>query len=61
MPILVTCQCGKQYKFKDEVAGRRAKCLACGQVVQIPGIRLALPVDQRLPRASADKPSAPAM
>ncbi len=36
MPIRVTCLCGKKYMFKDEFAGRRAKCQACGQVVQIP-------------------------
>jgi len=36
MPIRVTCACGKAYHFKDEFAGRRAKCPACGQVVQIP-------------------------
>jgi hypothetical protein len=37
MPISVTCACGKAYHFKDEFAGRRAKCSACGQVVVIPG------------------------
>lgn len=40
MPIQVTCACGKVYKFKDEVAGRRAKCPACGAVVAIPGVRV---------------------
>ena len=39
MPITATCQCGKKYTFKDQFAGRRAKCPACGQVVQIPGLR----------------------
>ena len=39
MPIRVTCACGKKYTFKDEFAGRRAKCPACGQVVVIPGER----------------------
>jgi WD40 repeat protein len=37
MPIRAKCQCGKAYLFKDAFAGRRAKCPACGQVVQIPG------------------------
>ena len=36
MPIQVTCACGKVYRFKDEVAGKRAKCPACGGVVSIP-------------------------
>ncbi|MGB2796583.1 MAG: hypothetical protein WBD52_11805, partial [Phycisphaerae bacterium] len=39
MPIAVRCACGKEYKFKDQYAGRRAKCPACGQVVRIPGAR----------------------
>ncbi len=39
MPIAVRCACGKEYHFKDEYAGRRAKCPACGQVVRIPGTR----------------------
>jgi len=43
MSIRVTCACGKAYHFKDEFAGRRAKCPACGQVVQIAGQRLADP------------------
>jgi len=36
MPIQVTCACGKVYRFKDEFAGRRAKCPACGAMVAIP-------------------------
>jgi len=39
MPIRVTCACGKAFHFKDEFAGRRAKCPACGRLVQIPSQR----------------------
>jgi len=39
MPIQCKCQCGKEYTFKEQFAGRRAKCPACGGVVQIPGLR----------------------
>lgn len=28
--------CGKQYKMPDETAGKKAKCKACGMVMQIP-------------------------
>ena len=28
MPIVVRCVCGKEYHFKDEYTGRRAKCPA---------------------------------
>lgn len=36
MAIVVTCTCGKQLKVKDELAGRRGKCVACGQALLIP-------------------------
>ncbi len=36
MSILVTCACGKQFKVKDELAGKRGKCAACGQVLSVP-------------------------
>ena len=35
MPIRVTCSCGKQYVFKDEYAGRKARCPSCQAVVTI--------------------------
>ena len=37
MPIPVTCACGKAYLFKDEFAGRHAKCPKCQAIVRIPG------------------------
>src|SRR4051794_27375237 len=36
MAIQVSCQCGKQLRVKDEYAGRKGKCPACGGVIQIP-------------------------
>ena len=36
MAISVTCACGKQFKVKDELAGKRGKCSSCGQVLSIP-------------------------
>lgn len=37
MPISVSCPgCEKTLKAKDELAGRRVKCPACGEVVTIP-------------------------
>ena len=36
MAISVTCECGKQFKVKDELAGKRGKCSSCGQVLSIP-------------------------
>lgn len=36
MPISFDCQCGKNYSVKDEFAGKRAKCKACGRVNVVP-------------------------
>ncbi|HOI56585.1 MAG TPA: hypothetical protein PLP01_15155 [Phycisphaerae bacterium] len=37
MPIPVTCiQCHKTFKASDSAAGRKAKCPACGHVIEIP-------------------------
>ncbi len=36
MSIEVTCTCGRLFKAKDEHAGLKAKCLACGGIVTIP-------------------------
>lgn len=55
MPSQVTCKCGKQYKFRDEYAGRRVKCPGCGQVIMIPG---RCPAD--MPPNSQKPPPAPA-
>ncbi len=36
MPILVTCECGKQFQTRDENVGRRAQCPECGRELIIP-------------------------
>lgn len=36
MPIAVSCECGKRYRVKDELAGKRAKCPNCQAVLEIP-------------------------
>lgn len=36
MPINVQCPCGKQFRVRDELAGRRGKCSECGASVNIP-------------------------
>ena len=36
MAIKVTCSCGKKLRAKDEAAGKRAKCPACGKIVVVP-------------------------
>lgn len=36
MPIVLNCVCGKTLRPKDEAAGKRVKCPACGAVVAVP-------------------------
>src|SRR5687768_12975863 len=35
MPIIVTCECGRQLRARDELAGRRAKCPGCGMLLLV--------------------------
>lgn len=50
MSIKVRCDgCGKTYQVDDRFAGKKAKCKACGQGMQVPGAPVA---------ASASSPSA---
>ena len=45
MPIIVTCECGRQLRARDELAGRRAKCPGCGMLLLVvPTVMEALPV-----------------
>ncbi len=37
MPIAVACKCGKQFKVKDELAGKAVRCPACKSALRIPG------------------------
>jgi len=41
MSIHVICQCGRSFGAKEEHAGKRARCPACGQILTIPGKPLA--------------------
>src|SRR5690348_4841637 len=36
MPIAVTCTCGKKFTTKDENAGKKSRCAACGATIVIP-------------------------
>lgn len=45
MAIQAVCACGKPLRFKDEAAGRRAKCPACGAMLTVPGRAAAEPAD----------------
>lgn len=36
MSLLATCGCGKQYRLRNEYAGRKAKCAECGGTFVVP-------------------------
>src|SRR5436305_13694484 len=46
MSIVVSCQCGRSFKAKDEWSGRRAKCPGCGTPLIIPTPAAAVPPDE---------------
>jgi hypothetical protein len=35
MPIVVSCECGRTLRAKDEAAGRKVRCPACGAIVAV--------------------------
>lgn len=37
MPIVVDCGCGKRFKAKDSLAGRKVRCPGCREPLRIPG------------------------
>lgn len=53
MAITVVCSCGKKFQVKDELAGRRGKCAACGQSLTIPSPQAA-PADPLGPLGGVD-------
>ncbi len=36
MPIVVHCNCGKKFKARDKLAGRKVRCPGCGNPLRIP-------------------------
>jgi DNA-directed RNA polymerase subunit RPC12/RpoP len=53
MTFLLSCECGKKLRAKDEWRGTRVKCPACGEVILIPG-KPAVSADSRTPALSRD-------
>ena len=36
MPLSVTCSCGKRFRVRDELAGKKVKCPECGESISVP-------------------------
>jgi hypothetical protein len=49
MPITFSCACGKTLRVKDELAGKRVKCPACGGVATAPAAETAFEVFEEPP------------
>ena len=60
MPIVFTCACGKTLRVPDANAGRRAKCPACGGVVEIPAPEPVFEVVEEAPKPAPPPPAKPA-
>ncbi len=60
MKIAIQCgQCGKQYKVKPELAGKKVKCQACGEKILVPA-GSDTPSEAPAKKASPEKAKAPA-
>jgi hypothetical protein len=55
MPTVMTCPCGRRLRVPDEAAGKRARCPACGRLVNVPR-----PSDSAVGEGSAPLPYAAA-
>lgn len=53
MSIRVRCNCGKEYSVKDELAGKKLRCKACGAGVAIRPATKAAGVANSRPRSKA--------
>ena len=60
MPITVECKCGKAFQLPDNLAGKRGRCPACGEEIQIPAAVDAAPVSPPTPVAATPVALAPA-
>lgn len=59
MPISVTCSCGKRLSAPDALAGTKARCVACGAVLQIPRMTPPPPDDDLWDLVEAEQRDAP--
>ena len=57
MPANVQCACGKTYRWKPELAGRKARCKACGGVVAFPAAEPAELTDDQVDQLIRDLPA----
>jgi hypothetical protein len=59
MPIVTHCKCGRQLRVKDELAGKRVRCPACSEVVQVPAAEEEIMEVEPAEEAPQRRPSRP--
>jgi hypothetical protein len=61
MPIKLDCQCGKQFRVRDEDAGKKVRCPACQVLTRIPSAAVvpAVPPPVPVPARAAPAPPPP--
>jgi hypothetical protein len=52
MPIVVSCECGKQLRVPDAHAGKRIKCPGCGDAIRVPDADEEAPTPRRAAAAA---------
>ena len=59
MPIEWTCECGKRLRLRDELAGKKVRCPACGQTLTAatPGLTEVNSAEVSLPRRRVPRES----
>lgn len=58
MPIAFACTCGKGFQVKDEFAGKRTKCPACGAALTVPTAQALEPPPSTSQKAGTDEDEA---
>ncbi len=58
MPISLQCTCGKAYRVKDELAGKRIRCAVCKELIVVPEEEFETP-DEDVAEATGMKQGAP--
>jgi hypothetical protein len=53
MAVIVSCQCGKKLRVKEELAGKRVRCPGCAAVVMVPAADEPVEVEKERARPAA--------
>ena len=57
MPIEVACSCGKQYRLKEEMAGKKFRCKGCEKILTAQSVSAAAPAPAKTAKPARKKPT----